>query len=134
MALTALETNEGILVRQSDANATASNDVLAGPATLRHVTVDNGGHADDAFLKFYDSSLPTVGADEPVEVIHVPGSGGSNGGHLSIPINPPDGLSFENGLSFACVKNVGATDGPGKSGTTDPSGTVTVALFTSEGA
>lgn len=104
------------LVKDTDADATAENDVNTGAATVYIIKVDNVNNGSQAvFLKLYNNVAPTVGTTAPDMVWRVPG-----GAAPTIMI--AEGINFATGLSFACV-----TAG-GTGGTTSPTNDVAVSL------
>lgn len=98
------------IIKDTDPDSSVEKDVCSGPCTLCHVSMLGNG-TEKNYLKFWDDINPTVGTTPPDEQYPVPKDTTKRG----FPINPPNGLYFENGLSFAMVQQ------PGTAGTTDPS-------------
>ena len=109
--------------------ATLEPNLTGGSCLLHTIRVTNA-HANAAVLKIWDGdgSAVTVGTTAPDFVLPCPGSDtvtyaftdtASMGG--GVPLD---------GLSVACVKNVGVSDGPGTEGTTAPTGNVGVTILT----
>lgn len=119
------------IVHSADVDEVADNDVMAGPTTVYYVLANNADAAAPAFLKFYDDAAPTVGTDPPDCCFEIEDTAELNAGQMAFPLNPPNGLRFTTGLSFCAVKNVGAADGPGTSGTTAPDSAIGVSLVCS---
>jgi len=106
------------LIVQTDANATADNNVTGAAGAIFQIEVDNTANGDNpAFLKIYDNASPTIGTTAPDHIFKVPVNQTRN-------IVSPSGLDFT-ALSFACV-----TTG-GTAGTTDPTSAVVVRMVTS---
>ena len=101
-------------------STTVEKDVVAGPCTLyfAHVNpttdADEGDAVEDVHLKFWDHANPTHGTDEPEEVLLLKTyDAGSSNFYVTdtpLPINPPNGIEFETGLSVA----ISDSTGPGK--------------------
>jgi hypothetical protein len=142
MALSVLRTegSSRIIIYESAATNTVIEDVLAGPLRLFSVST-NSSTLDDvdlcAYLLLYDATTATIGTTEPDEVLHLEaGESGLNGGYMHHIINPKNtsagGLSFANGLTFACVGGAGNdSDTSSAPGDTE---TVEVAFEVEEGA
>lgn len=107
----------------AEISAVAHLDVMAGPCRLIAVRAKNIGNAAPAYLKTYDSLAPTVGTTAPKEIYALEGNTGPGVGHTSCNVNPPDGILFETGLSFA------ATNAGGTAGTSNPTGTTAITLL-----
>jgi len=106
------------LIKDTDANATAENDVTGAAGSIYMIDIDNTANAvDAAYLKIYDNASPTVGTTDPDFIIKVPVNERRQ-------VVCPDGLDFTN-LSFA-VLNAGGTGG-----TTAPASAVIVQMVTS---
>ena len=99
--ITILKFNNDALwqVKDSDCNLTVEKDIASGPCTLLSVHITPATTSENTYVFFYDDINPTLATTEPDEVIWVPGA--SPVTIPLIPINPPNGLYFENGLSFA---------------------------------
>lgn len=107
----------------TDSALAATEQAVSNAAKeLKWITVDNTGNAHVVYFKAYDSDTPTVGTTEPLLCIPV-----AAGLKPTIPVNH----AFPNGLAVACIKHVGAADGPGRSGTTAPTSSVPV-IFTTD--
>ena len=119
MSVTILKMPSFTVIRDAEVNGTAEKDVMGRPCTLHHVHLRNvGASALEAWVKLYDDVNPTIGTTIPNEVYQVESSSNVVSAVdriQDIPINPPDGLPFSEGFSFACV-----TEGGGTAGTTDP--------------
>lgn len=86
---------------------TFDDDVVAGPATLHRVQVNNNGSGTptNVFVKFYDAlSVAAYATDDPVEVYEIVG-GASADNAGSFAVNFPNGLKFETGISIAVSKD-----------------------------
>lgn len=131
MAQAALTHSNGTLFYNASLAATAIKDITTGAATVQAVAID-AGSADDLFVKLYDAIAPTVGTTEPEVILYAEGSGGTNGGHSLIDFRSTvaGGVSLSTAITLAAVDNVGAADGPGKTGTTAPTGACKVAVLT----
>jgi len=122
------------IVQDTDADNTVEKDVCAGPCRLLHVQVTNPNNPSElAYLKLFNKANPILGTDAPDEIIECPGSNvASAAGGLAqvtdVPIHPPKGLLFSNGLSFACTVE------PGTAGTTTPTLNVAVTLQVQPGS
>ena len=125
MAVNLLELGGLVIVEDTDADENSEDDVLSGPATLFNLFVEND-NSSVVYFKIYDSKSPSVGSDEPAFVFMIPPST-ENDGHFPVPLNPPNGVPIEVGLSYACV----TTGGTG--GTTGPTSTVTATVVTKRG-
>lgn len=119
------------IVKIAAANGTPVKDIAAGPCTLYHVRTAHTAESTVGpvtYLKLYDAVNPTVGTTEAHEQIEVPVAYDSDTDPNalkveSIPINPPKGLKFENGLSAACVAEKALA------GTTAPTSNVEVEMI-----
>ena len=125
MGVSIAKTDSLWIIKDTDADNTVEKDVLAGPGRLCHVQVTNP-NAAVAYLKLYNNKNPTVGSDAPVEIYECAGSG-TEGGVTDLPINPPEGLLFSEGISYACVTTAGTA------GTTSPTSDVAVVLTVQPG-
>jgi len=106
------------LVKNTDANATASTNVTGTSGTIYMIDVDNTGNpADVAYLKIYDAATPVVGTTDPDFIFKIPVN-------QRRQIVVPDGLDFTI-LSFAVVTVAGTP------GIVAPSNPVIVQLVTS---
>lgn len=103
------------IVKIATANASPVKDVAAGPCTLYHVRMSIGPVSDPTlaaslpYLKLFDDINPTAGTTEAHEQIPAPipydSDTDPNANKTEgYPINPPNGLKFENGLSALCVQ------------------------------
>lgn len=93
-------------------NATAVKDVFGGPCKLTHIWAENTNTAsEDVWLELYDDTNPTPGTTAPFERYKLPHGGGS-AKEAAFPINPPDGLTFNNGISYAITKTKGSAANP----------------------
>lgn len=101
------------LIRDTDVDETAENDVNAGAGTLYGIKINNSLNSAASFVKLYNNAAPTVGTTAPDMVIKV-----KAGKTRSLLI--PQGISFPTGISYACV-----TAG-GTGGVTGPTSAVTV--------
>jgi hypothetical protein len=129
MAFSVIEFANLAIVHSADVDEVADNDVRAGATTVYYVLANNADAVAKAFLKFYDHAAPTVGTTAPDFCFELELSGGLNSGQVAFPLNPPNGVTFSTGLSFCAVKNVGAADGPGTSGSTAPDSAVGVTII-----
>lgn len=112
------------IVTDTAADEDGNKDIASGPCTLFHIRVGKAWSSSptpsvDNFLKMYDDINPTIGTTAPNEQIPILG-------HLTIspednyPINPPDGLKFNKGLSYAVTLLGGTADSAAPSdGTVD---------------
>lgn len=100
----------------TDANATAEDDIGGGAKTVYMVDINNPS-AEKVYFKGYDDASPTVG-NTAVDLL-LPCAAGARRQYCF-----PKGLNFSTGLSTACVQESG--DG----GTTAPSSSVTVKVLT----
>lgn len=122
-------------IYDSDANATVEKDVMEGPCTLLAMFCDMGTNSVllGGFLKFWDDVNPTVGTTDPEECEFFEGDTLSDDLVTTRLPNVSEGIKFNNGLSFAFVAWVSATDGPGTSGSSDPAQTARVCLVLKKG-
>lgn len=122
MAVTTTPISSGIasnIVKDTDSDGTAENDVRSGAATLYLVYVDNSANAAASFTKLYDAAAPTVGTTAPDYIFKTPASV-----RRTYWLDPA-GVAFATAISFATV-----TAG-GTAGTTNPTSNVEVHLYTS---
>lgn len=105
------------LIKETNAGATANNDVTGTSGAVYMIEVDNSANSAASFLKIYDDAAPTIGTAVPDYVFRVPAN-------QVRQFVSPGGMDFAN-LSFAVVTVGGTT------GTTDPANTVIVAMVTS---
>jgi len=107
------------LVVQTDATATADNNVTGAAAIVYMIQVDNSANGGQVnYLKLYNHNSPTVGTTAPNLVIMALG-----GADFTVAI--PEGINFGTGLSLACVQEAGTA------GVTSPTSDVVVRLVTS---
>ena len=100
------------VIRDTDTDETAENDVNDGAATIYLIQIDNSANASAAsYLKLYNAASPTVGTTAPDIVIMAPG-----GATVKVAIG--EGISFGTALSMAAVTTAGT------GGTTGPSSAV----------
>ena len=112
--------------------AAVEKDVVGGPCTLHHVHAKNIVVTNTtAWLKLFNDANPTLGTTAPDKSFKLPTTPGQvadlEEGIRDIPINPPNGISFPNGLSFACESSGGGT-----AGTTAPTTALEINLFVVE--
>lgn len=122
MAVTTSPLSSGLasnIVRDTDSNETAENDVRGGAATLYLVKVDNTDNAAVTYTKLYNSAAPTVGTTAPDVILMTPASS------VREFWFGPTGVSFGTGISVASVTAAGTA------GTTGPTSDVEVNLYTS---
>ena len=106
------------LIVDTDANATARNDVTGTSGTIYQVDVDNEANSDNpVYFKIYDNASPTVGTTSPDHIFKVLVNQRRN-------IAIPEGLDFTN-LSYCAVVSGGTA------GTTAPTSAVVVRMVTS---
>jgi hypothetical protein len=113
MTVKFLETDELVIVHDTDADTTVEKDVLNGPCTLLGMSVNNNPPTDThAYISLWDNVNPTIGTTEPDEMHRVEKKTTDklNAGYADIPLDEPDGLAFANGCSFAVHT---ANDGTG---------------------
>lgn len=106
------------VVKDVDCDSTPERDVMSGPCRVTHIHVNNPNAAEAEYLKLFDDINPVIGGSDPDFIFEIPANG-----TFDIPINPGEGIAFQNGLSFALVQEAGTA------GTTDPTSNVTV-VFT----
>lgn len=100
--------NISIVMSDSVSQTAPIRNVQEGPATLMFAFLDNGDNStEEVFLKLYDNIAPTLGTTEPDFVFPVQISSKDDGGMVPIAINPPNGIKFDNGVSYACAKEAG---------------------------
>lgn len=103
-------------IKDSDADATATLDVMNGSCRLLSIYINNAvGTPVRGYLKLYDSLEPTIGTSHPDYVLDIASSG-----KIPILCNGSKGFPFKIGMSYAFVKHVSYTDGPGSSGSDGP--------------
>ena len=123
MSVTTTPISSGLasnIVKDSALGGTADNDIRNGATTVYVVSVDNSANAAASYVKLYNNAAPTVGTTAPDIILMCPSSVKREfwvGGGL--------GISFGTACSMACV-----TTG-GTAGTTSPSSSVIVNVFSS---
>jgi len=116
LSVTTLTTTTSKLAIETDAGASAINNIFGGAATLRTIEIDNGGGAA-VYLKLYDATGPTIGTLAPDLIFLCPAS--SKRAYIIA-----DGIAFGTGVSMACVTTAGTA------GTSSPSGTQKIYITT----
>lgn len=130
MGVSVLKMPSYTVIQDIDANDIMEKDVVGGPCTLHHIHAKNVETAREvAWLKLFNDANPTLGTTAPDDSFELPKAttDDQEDGIRDIPINPPNGMSFPNGLSFACVNDGGGTAGVGA-----PDDTVEVTLLVVE--
>lgn len=97
------------ILEDSDANATAEDDMASGFTTLHEIYVDNTANSSAAsYFKLYDSAAPTVGTTAPDYVIRA-----RQARKIRVYTTPGLGHAFTN-LSSAGLTTAGTagTTGP----------------------
>lgn len=107
-------------IYDADIDENIRNDIAGGSGVLFSVMVTNP-HADHSHLYLYDAAEATVGTTVVDWSLPIPGS-------ATIIYTFTDGAGGQGGVAFtnlsiACVKEVGAANGPAGSGSTAPTGT-----------
>lgn len=88
-------------VLDADCDTTVEKDIASGPCTLLSASILAGDTpSEDFFLFLYDNINPTIATTEPDEVFRVPDIDGVAYREVVL-FNPPKGIYFEKGLSFA---------------------------------
>lgn len=87
------------MIHDSDVNSTIINNIILKSGTVYNIEIDNTGAGTPTvvYFKIWDSKSPTLGTDYPDYVFMIPANVKRN-------ISTIDGLTIENGLSYACVK------------------------------
>ena len=109
-SITVLKLDDLWQVIDADCDTTVEQDIASGPCTLLSASVTTVA-SEEFFLFLYDDIAPTVGSDDPDEVFWFPQAGSS---YVEVvPFNPPKGIYFENGLSFAGAQTDAQVTAPG---------------------
>ena len=105
--------------------AAGDKDVMGGACRLYSIFVDAEENtvAAVSYIKFWDLKNPTAGTYVPDYQYKIP-----IGFKGMIPVSPPDGVVFDNGLSFAVSTAAGTPAG------SNPAQDLIVALTVVEGA
>ena len=103
------------VIRETDSNATANNDVTATSATLYWVYIDNRANSAKSYLKLYNAAAPTVGTTAPDMILPC-------NGNDDVDYSFPEGIAFATAISFATVTTAGTA------GVTGPTNDVSVTL------
>ena len=117
------------LITSTSVNATLEQDITGGSCRLHSVRLSTST-ADDVFIKIWnsDGSAVVVGTTAPDMILFAPGNDtvtytftdtATAGGGIALT-----------GMSIAAVHNVGASDGPGTEGTTNPLGALSLYALT----
>lgn len=109
-----------------DIAGNATKESYAGAKTLFAAIVDNRNNSHAVFLKIWNvaTASVTVGTTAPHIVRRIPA------GEKHEQFFGGAGLALGTDLTYAIIKEVDATDGPGTSGTTGPTNDVPVTFFT----
>lgn len=105
------------VVRDTDSDATAENDVNTGAGIVHMLRVDNSANLNPSYLKIYDALAPTVGTTAPDFVIPV------SGGVIVQMAIMQGGVNLTTGVSFATVTTAGTA------GVTNPTNDVVATLI-----
>lgn len=106
------------VVIDTDVDENPQINTTSATGTLRMLQIDNTGNAQVMYVKFWDSAVSiTVGTDAPHYIFRADASSR----HTLVF---PEGLTFGNGFTHACV------DSPGTAGNTGPGSAVTIRYVT----
>ena len=111
-----------LLVSTASLTATLEADVTGGAGLLYTVQLVNTDGSNDAFFLAYDSGDATVGTTAVDWCLYAPANDTVTY-TITDGTGAVGGVAFTN-LSIAAVKNVGVNDGPGGSGSTNPTSAV----------
>ena len=104
------------VIVDTDADATAENNVADGACTIHSVMIENLSNAVLEYLKVYNAVAPTVGTTDPDMILPVNASD-------IVVYTFKDGMAFfTTALSYACVTAAGTA------GTTSPGSNVKVTI------
>ena len=84
------------LIVDTDADATAEDNVLTGAAATYIFDVDNSNNSSAVYAKFFNVTNATTGTTEPSIQMLVPAN-------VRQVLTIPSAVAFSAGLSFACV-------------------------------
>jgi hypothetical protein len=108
------------VLKDTSVAATVVSNVTGAPGSIYLVYADNAANAFDVYLKFYDTTATvTLGTTAPDYVFLIDASARRQ-------FIMTGGTAFTSGISYACVKTDGGTEG-----TTPPGAPITVWMVTS---
>lgn len=107
----------GVVVRDTDADATGEDNVRNGATTLTAIDINNAD-ASTRYVKFYNNLDPTIGTTAPDMIIPIAAS-------VRRTVWIVGGYRFATALSFAMLTTAGTA------GTTSPTTDSAVNLFVS---
>jgi hypothetical protein len=100
------------IIEDTDADATAENDVNSGAATVHEIYIDNLNNTVSTYLKLWDNAAPTVGTTAPEFIVR-----GRKSRKTRVYLTPGLGHAMTN-LSLAALTAAGTA------GTTSPTNDV----------
>ena len=115
------------LYRDTALSNVAQLNVTGGPGKINTVRVNNAHASLGAHLYLYDTDQVTVGTTLVDWCMYIP----PNNKNLVFTFTDTDGAGVAfSSLSLCAVKDVSATNGPGGTGSTVPTGNVLVEIVT----
>jgi len=104
------------LIVDTDANATAEDNVLTGAATCYILDTDNSNNSTAVYAKFFNTTNATTGTTEPDILMLVPAN-------VRQVLTVSSGVVFAAGLSIACVA------GKATSNAVSPTNSITIRVM-----